>query len=70
LLPILQALQDEFGYVDEAPVTPIVCASNISITICGAEACQSMGCDGSIRDVEKPAGSTNRRNDSRRNFYG
>jgi formate dehydrogenase subunit gamma len=79
LLPILHALQDEFGYVDEAALPLIAEALNISkaevhcaitlyhdlrhhprgrheLKLCRAEACQSMGCERTIRHVEDRLG--------------
>ena len=79
LLPILHALQDEFGYVDKAAVPLIADALNLShaevhgvisfyhdfrhtpagkhvLKMCRAEACQSMGCDKTIRHVENRLG--------------
>lgn len=79
LLPILHALQDEFGYVHEAAVPLIADALNISraevhgtisfyhdfrhsapgrhvLKMCRAEACQSMGCEKTIRHVEQRLG--------------
>jgi formate dehydrogenase subunit gamma len=79
LLPILHALQEEFGYVDHAAVPLIADALNIShadvhgvitfyhdfrhqapgrhvLRLCRAEACQSMGCDRTIRHVETRLG--------------
>jgi formate dehydrogenase subunit gamma len=79
LLPILHALQDEFGYVDKAAVPLIADALNLShaevhgvisfyhdfrhsppakhvLKMCRAEACQSMGCESTIRHVEKRLG--------------
>jgi formate dehydrogenase subunit gamma len=79
LLPILHALQDEFGYVDKAAIPLIADALNIShaevhgvisfyhdfrhtppgrhiLKMCRAESCQSMGCEGMIRHVEKRLG--------------
>ncbi|MGA9939602.1 MAG: formate dehydrogenase subunit gamma [Candidatus Acidiferrales bacterium] len=79
LLPILHALQDEFGYVDKAAVPLIADVLNLShaevhgvisfyhdfrhsppgkqiLKMCRAEACQSMGCEGTIRHVEKRLG--------------
>jgi formate dehydrogenase subunit gamma len=79
LLPILHALQDEFGYVDKAAIPLIASALNLSnaevhgvisfyhdfrhsppgrhlMKMCRAEACQSMGCEGTIRHVEKKLG--------------
>lgn len=79
LLPILHALQDEFGYVDEAAVPLVADALNLSnaevhgvvsfyhdfrtsppgrhiLKLCRAEACQSMGCDKTIRHVEDKLG--------------
>lgn len=80
LLPILHALQDEFGYVDAAAIPLIADALNVSkaevhgtisfyhdfrsqppgrhvLKLCRAEACQSMGCDATIRHVEKRLGA-------------
>lgn len=80
LLPILHALQDEFGYVDKAAIPLIADALNLShaevhgtisfyhdfrhtphgthvLKMCRAEACQSMGCDGTIRHVENRLGA-------------
>ncbi|HXQ27361.1 MAG TPA: formate dehydrogenase subunit gamma [Candidatus Acidoferrales bacterium] len=79
LLPILHALQDEFGYVDKAAIPLIAEALNLShaevhgvisfyhdfrhhpsgnhvLKMCRAEACQSMGCDKTIRHVENRLG--------------
>jgi len=79
LLPILHALQDEFGYVDKAAIPLIAGALNLShaevhgvisfyhdfrhappgkhvLKMCRAEACQSMGCESTIRHVEKRLG--------------
>jgi formate dehydrogenase subunit gamma len=79
LLPILHALQDEFGYVDEAAIPLIADSLNISkaevhgtisfyhdfrhqppgrhiLKLCRAEACQSMGCERTIRHVEDRLG--------------
>jgi formate dehydrogenase subunit gamma len=79
LLPILHALQDEFGYVDKAAIPLIAEALNLShaevhgvisfyhdfrhspagkhvLKMCRAEACQSMGCESTIRHVEKRLG--------------
>jgi formate dehydrogenase subunit gamma len=79
LLPILHALQDEFGYVDKAAVPLIASALNLShaevhgvmsfyhdfrhaapgrhvLKMCRAEACQSMGCENTIRHVEDRLG--------------
>ncbi|HEX4073982.1 MAG TPA: formate dehydrogenase subunit gamma [Candidatus Acidoferrales bacterium] len=79
LLPILHALQNEFGYVDKAAVPLIADALNLShaevhgvisfyhdfrhnppgkhvLKMCRAEACQSMGCESTIRHVEKRLG--------------
>ena len=79
LLPILHALQDEFGYVDKAAVPLIADALNLShaevhgvisfyhdfrhtprgkhlLKVCRAEACQSMGCEKTIRHVENRLG--------------
>jgi formate dehydrogenase subunit gamma len=79
LLPILHALQDEFGYVDKAAIPLIADALNLShaevhgvisfyhdfrhspagrhvLKMCRAEACQSMGCESTIRHVEKRLG--------------
>ncbi|HEX4002996.1 MAG TPA: formate dehydrogenase subunit gamma [Candidatus Acidoferrales bacterium] len=79
LLPILHALQDEFGYVDKAAVPLIADALNLShaevhgvisfyhdfrhsppgkhvLKMCRAESCQSMGCESTIRHVEKRLG--------------
>jgi len=79
MLPILHALQEEFGYVDKAAVPLIADALNLShaevhgvisfyhdfrhapagnhvLKMCRAEACQSMGCDKTIRQVEKRLG--------------
>ena len=79
MLPILHALQEEFGYVDKAAVPLIADALNLShaevhgvisfyhdfrhspagnhvLKMCRAEACQSMGCDKTIRHVEKRLG--------------
>ena len=72
LLPILHALQEEFGYVDHAAVPVIAKELNLSIAdvhgvvtfyhdfrheapgkhilkICRAEACQSLGCQRTIK---------------------
>jgi formate dehydrogenase subunit gamma len=80
LLPILHAIQEDFGYIDEAAVPMIAHALNISraevhgcisfyhdfrrtppgrhvIKMCRAEACQSMGCDRTIRHVERRTGA-------------
>lgn len=79
LLPILHALQDEFGYVDHAAVPLVAKALNLSqaevhgvisfyhdfrhsrpgrhmLKMCRAEACQSMGCEKTIRHVENRLG--------------
>jgi formate dehydrogenase subunit gamma len=79
LLPILHALQDEFGYVDKAAIPLIADSLNLShaevhgvisfyhdfrhgpagrhvLKMCRAEACQSMGCESTIRHVEKRLG--------------
>ena len=79
LLPILHALQDEFGYVDKAAIPLIADALNLShaevhgvisfyhdfrhtprgkhlLKVCRAEACQSMGCEKTIRHVENRLG--------------
>ena len=79
LLPILHALQDEFGYVDKAAVPLIADALNLShaevhgvisfyhdfrltppgrhvLKMCRAEACQSMGCESTIRHVQDRLG--------------
>jgi formate dehydrogenase subunit gamma len=75
LLPIMHALQDEFGYIDRAAVAIVAEELNISraevhgvisfyhdfrhhppgqhvLKMCRAEACQSMGCEKTIRHVE------------------
>lgn len=80
LLPILHALQDEFGYVDKAAVPLIASVLNLShaevhgvisfyhdfretppgrhmLRMCRAEACQSMGCEKTIRHVENRLGA-------------
>jgi formate dehydrogenase subunit gamma len=80
LLPILRALQDEFGYIDKAAIIPIAEALNLShaeihgvmsfyhdfrhtppgrhvLRLCRAEACQSMGCEQTIRHVEDRLGA-------------
>ncbi len=79
LLPILHALQDEFGYIDKAAIPLIADALNLShaevhgtisfyhdfrhnpagkhvLKMCRAEACQSMGCENTIRHIEKKLG--------------
>lgn len=79
LLPILHALQEEFGYVDSAAIPLVANALNISnaevhgvigfyhdfreappgrhvLKLCRSEACQSMGCDKTIRHVENKLG--------------
>ena len=79
LLPILHALQDEFGYIDKSAVPLIADALNLShaevhgvisfyhdfrydppgrhsLKMCRAEACQSMGCEATIRRVEERLG--------------
>ena len=79
LLPILHALQDEFGYIDKAAVPLIAGVLNLShaevhgtisfyhdfrhspagkhvLKMCRAEACQSMGCENTIRHVENKLG--------------
>jgi formate dehydrogenase subunit gamma len=81
LLPILHALQDEFGYIDKAAMALVADALNISLAevhgvisfyhdfrrtppgrhilrMCRAEACQSMGCENTIRHVEDRLGVT------------
>jgi formate dehydrogenase subunit gamma len=79
LLPILHALQAEFGYIDKAAVPLIADVLNLShaevhgtisfyhdfrhnpagrhvLKMCRAEACQSMGCENTIRHVENKLG--------------
>ncbi|MGA8870889.1 MAG: formate dehydrogenase subunit gamma [Candidatus Acidiferrales bacterium] len=79
LLPILHALQGEFGYIDKAAIPLIAEALNLShaevhgtisfyhdfrhnpagkhvLKMCRAEACQSMGCENTIRHVENKLG--------------
>lgn len=79
LLPILHALQAEFGYIDKAAVPLIADVLNLShaevhgtisfyhdfrhnpggrhvLKMCRAEACQSMGCENTIRHVESKLG--------------
>jgi len=78
-LPILHALQAEFGYVDPEAVPLIADALLLSraevvgilnfyhdfrqapagrhtLRVCRAEACQSMGCEGLVRHVERRLG--------------
>lgn len=80
LLPVLHALQEEFGYVDSRAVPLVARALNLSnadvhgvltfyhefrstppgrhvLKLCRAEACQSMGCNSLIGEVEKIAGA-------------
>jgi formate dehydrogenase subunit gamma len=79
LLPILHALQSEFGYIDKAAIPLIADLLNLShaevhgtisfyhdfrhspagehvLKMCRAEACQSMGCENTIRHVENKLG--------------
>ena len=79
LLPVLHALQEEFGYVDKAAIPLVADALNLSqaevygvisfyhdfrqsppgrhvLKLCRAEACQSMGCEKTIRHVENRLG--------------
>jgi formate dehydrogenase subunit gamma len=70
LLPILHALQEEFGYIDTAAV-PLIADGVISfyhdfrheppgrhtLKMCRAESCQSMGCDRLIEHIEKRLGA-------------
>jgi formate dehydrogenase subunit gamma len=79
LLPVLHALNEEFGYIDEAAIPLVADALNISqadvhgtisfyhdfrrsprgqhrLQLCRAEACQSMGCEQTIRHVESRLG--------------
>jgi len=79
LLPILHALQEDFGYIDDAAIPLIADALNIShaevhgvisfyhdfrrapsgrhvLRVCRAEACQSMGCEGLVKHLEKRLG--------------
>jgi formate dehydrogenase subunit gamma len=79
LLPILHALVDRFGHVDEQAVPIVAEVLNLSraevhgvvgfyhdfrrapagqhlVKICCAEACQSMGSDGLVADLEKALG--------------
>ncbi len=79
LLPILHALQEEFGYIDETAIPVVAEALNLSqaevhgvisfyhdfkraphgkhvLKMCRAEACQSMGCEKTIRHVENRLG--------------
>lgn len=78
-LPILHALQDEFGYVDPQAVPLIAEALNLSraevhgtisfyhdfktapqparvIKLCRAEACQSLGCEALVTELERTHG--------------
>jgi formate dehydrogenase subunit gamma len=80
LLPILHALQEEFGYIDKAAIPLVAEALNLShaevhgvisfyhdfrhapagrhiLRLCRAEACQSMGCENTIRHVEHRLGA-------------
>ncbi|HUA19706.1 MAG TPA: formate dehydrogenase subunit gamma [Bryobacteraceae bacterium] len=79
LLPILHALQEDFGYIDDAAVPLVADALNLShaevhgvisfyhdfrkapsgrhvLRVCRAEACQSMGCEGLVKHLEKRLG--------------
>jgi formate dehydrogenase subunit gamma len=79
LLPVLHALQSEFGYIDDEAVPLVARALNLSeaevqgvvgfyhdfrrkppgrhvMRVCRAEACQAMGCEKLIGDVEKGLG--------------
>lgn len=79
-IPILHALQEEFGYVDERAIPVIADALNLSkaevvgvlnfysdfrqsppgrhvLRLCRAEACQSMGADALVSEVESTLGA-------------
>jgi len=78
-LPILHALQEEFGYVDPKAVPLIAEALNLSradvhgtisfyhdfrtappprhiVKLCRAEACQALGCEALVEDLEREHG--------------
>src|SRR5215510_11871696 len=79
LLPILHAVQEAFGYIDDAAVPVIAAALNLSraevhgvitfyhdfrrepagrhvLRLCRAEACQAMGCEALLKQVENRLG--------------
>jgi formate dehydrogenase subunit gamma len=68
LLPILHALQEEFGYIDEQAIPLLATELNLSradvqfrrekpgrhiIKVCRAEACQSMGANALVDHIRK-----------------